>query len=147
MTDRPEVQGPSAKSFAKVSVLGFVIFAVWIAAVGGIVILAWGDAMGWLAVAAGVAVAALFATRRFRRSIGELGASRSYPARVFILNVLFMGLAGFFAYGYATDPYVAYNKRDLLTLIHFAVAEVIAIGAVVANVVAYRKDRQRISRT
>ena len=134
-------------SLSKISTLGFLIFALWTTGVGGILVLVWGDTKGLLAVAAGLALAALYPTARFQRYIASLGASPNFPARVFIANAFLIGLAAFFGYGFATDPFVAYNNRDMLTLVHFVIAEAIAIGALAANVVAYRKDRQRIGRT
>ena len=94
MKESSRPQDSRGKSFPRVSTLGFLIFAVWIIGVGGIVIVAWGDAMGWLAVAAGLAIAALYATGRFQRSIAGLGESRSYPTRVFIANILLIAIAG-----------------------------------------------------
>ena len=133
-------QDSGGKGLPKVSTLGFLIYVVWTTVGWGVGSLLFEDARGLLALAAGLAAVILYRTTRFQGYIASIGKSPSYPSRVFIANILLITIAGFFTYGYASDPFVAYNKRDLLTLVHFAIAELIAVGALLANVIARRRD-------
>jgi hypothetical protein len=130
------------KSLPKISILGFLVYVVWTTAAWGVGSLLFGDARGLLAIAAGLAAVILYRATRFQGYITRIGTSPSYPARAFIANILLIAIAGYFTYGYASDQYVSYNNRDLLTLVHFAIAELIAVGALVANVISYRRDGQ-----
>ncbi len=75
--------------------------------------------------------------------VTNLGASRSLPVRVLVANILLIALVGILVYGYASDPLVTYNDKDSQALVFHSIAAIIAIGALGANVVALRKDRQR----
>ena len=146
MKESSRPQDSRGRSLPKVSTLGFLIYVVWTTMGWGIGSILLGDARGMLAVAAGLAAVILYRTSRFQGYIANIGTSPSFPARVFITNILLIAIAGFFTYGFATDPFVAYNKRDLLTLVHFVIAEAVAVGALAANVISYRRDGQGTTR-
>lgn len=143
INSHPEVKWGS---LARIATFGFATLAAWGLFVGGILLMAWGDLSGILAVALGILVSALYWIARKRSMVTSLGASRSLPARVIIANVLLIVLVGVLVYGYASDPYVTYNAKDSQALIFHSIAAVIAVGALVANLVALRKDQQRNSR-
>ena len=137
--------GPNHLTFPTTSTLGFLVLFLWLATVGGALLVIWGNLTGILAALLGFGFAVLYRRPRFQLYVSSLGSSRGYATRVFVANVFLIAMLGFLAYQYASDPFVSYNTKDLQAMIHTSIGAVIAIGALAANVVAHRRDRQRIT--
>ena len=127
-------------TFARVSGLGFLILALWLGGAGGILLVLGGENKGWLLVALAVAFGLTYPTERFKVLISKAGSSSSYPARVFIGNLVILFILGYFAANYLSDPFISYNSTTLRAFVHAGIGTLIAAGAFVANVVAYGRD-------
>jgi len=112
----------------------------WFGILGGYMSLKGGDSFGWIAIGVGFAVLILPFTAFFRSHLNILASRRGFPTLVFLPNLFVILMFGSTASIYLKDPFLAYNDSDTLGAIVFGGAAMVAVAALIANVVAYFMD-------
>ena len=131
-------------TFARVSGLGFLILVLWLGGAGGVMLVLGGENLGWLMVGLAVAFGLIYPTQRFKVLIYSAGSSSSYPARAFIGNTAILILLAYLAGDYLSDPFVTYNSTTLKALVYAVIGALLALGAFIANLIAYGRDRKSV---
>jgi len=128
--------------FARVSVAGFLVMLLWVELGAGVASLLDGDQQGWAYLAIGIATIVFWRSRRFWPIVSKSTSASFYPAVALIAN---LGMAAMFivpSLQYAADiPFVFYNTGETRTFVWAAVTALIAVGAFVANVWVYIRER------
>jgi len=112
----------------------------WFGLLGGHMSLKGGDSFGWVAIGVGMAVLILPFTAFFRAHLDILASRRGFPALAILPNLLVILMFGSTASIFLKDPFLAYNDSDTLAAIVFGGAAMVAVAALIANVVAYFMD-------
>jgi len=126
----------------RVSTVGFSVALIWVGLLGGALLLSWDDSFGWLGLATGAILLLLPLTTPFRRYWNKGDSSRIYPLLILVANLAMILMYASITAVFLSDPFVFYNKQDKMTVILWGVASLLSLGALVANLIAYRLDRK-----
>jgi len=144
MIHSPPEQPETRDRFARVSVAGFLVTLLWVELGAGTVSLLDGDQKGWAYLAIGIATILFWRSRRFWPIVSKSTSASFYPAVAFAGNLGMLAMLLIPSLGDATDiPFIFYNAGLTRMFILGAVGSLIAVGALVANVWVYIRDRKR----
>jgi len=138
MSGTGEAIEKSRSRFVRVSTLGFLILGVWLLAVAGGLLLLGGDWPGFGLLALGVLLALSYRSPGFKATMASLGDSTGYAVWAFFANVVLVVILGYIAYDNLSDPFATYSPVTVQALVHAGVGFLLAVGALIANVWAYR---------
>ncbi len=122
--------------------IGLVAIFAWYGIVGGYVMIRSGNLFGWVMVVVGIGVFFLPFAPIFRINSNTLASNYAFPLLVFVPNILIILMVGYLASIYLGDPFLTYNELDTLTAVVFGGAALLAVAALVINLIAYLIDRR-----
>lgn len=126
----------------RTAIIGYAAVFAWYGIVGGYMTIRSQNSFGWVALVLGIGVMTLPFIPAVRGYADTLAANRSFPALVFIPNILIVLMFAYLASIYIGDPYLAYNEQETLAGLVFAGAALLAAATLVVNTIAYLMDRR-----
>ena len=142
MRSQPVAKRPRYPRLARVSKVSLFVVLLWLSLGGGVVMLLQGLAIGVAMLMFGIAVVAGFRARPIRLFFESEAQSPSLPARILLSHLLALLLFALPATVYVDElPLYMMDLGSQGTFIFAGVAALIAAGALVANLIALRRDR------
>jgi hypothetical protein len=144
--DNMKMEGSSgSKGYSKlkhVFTASGMIILIWLGLAAGVMLAARGKPEGFLYVGIGLTLLILPLTSPFKKYWKRREDWGGYPVLVFTGNIVMLLMYATLTAVFAGDPFVLYNQDNKLSLILWGVASLLALGALVANIIAYRLDRK-----
>jgi len=142
MESQPVPKGARYPRLAHVSkVSGFVVL-LWVCLGGGVVMLLEGNAVGISLIVLGFAAIAGFRARPIQRLLEAEPRSASLPVRTFLVQLIVLLLAApLLVVSLGQLPFYMMHPSFQRGLIFSGVASLIALGGLVAGLIALRRDR------
>ena len=122
--------------------IGIVAVFAWYGILGGYLMIQSGNLFGWVMAAVGIGVIFLPFTPFFRSHSSTLASNQAFPLLVFVPNILIILMVGYFAWIYLGDPFLTYNELEAFAAVVFGGATLLAVAALVINLIAYLLDRR-----
>jgi hypothetical protein len=137
-----EVEGrPSFRKLKRSSYTGYVLMFAWMGIAGGtFVLVVLGSGAGLFLLLGGLLAVVYRISPPFGRLVDRDVTWAGFPALTFLANGLLILMSGAIARLFLRDPFVMYNQTDAISLALWSIELALSIGALVANMLAYRLD-------
>ena len=131
--------------FGKTSILGFLFQFLWIFIMGPIHLGRWERGSTYISFFIGLLVLIIWRSQPFRQFIEAQTSERSFPVRIFLANfAIILLFLSFFLLQWKYTHYPFQTLQSVVDLGFLAGGLLLAILALIANLIAYRIDRKNI---
>jgi len=142
MKSQPSAERTQYPRLARVSKLSVLVLVLWLSLAGGVVMLFEDPTMGIALFLLAVVVVAGFRAEPIRRLFEAESRSRSLPARMLSAHLLILLLSAVPATVYLDElPLNMMDPGSQRVFIYAGITVILAAGALIASLIALRRDR------